>query len=880
VTRLIASVLAAVFRFFSGTVRNARTFHPDGRTFFGTVTPDASDPSLTRAGTMLEGRVLMRLGMGIVKTHAPAWIKSILPDAPSVAVRFSPAARAEDISVADRAEQELDVLFTAGGDRLWKLLLNLTLGCGRWFGLKQFDYFQNRYFTDVRYRVPDCGLDVWLRLTPAAFGKGADAARAADPQSREQGLTDAAAQGATFLIEAQPVGDSGASFVPFARIRFDRETDIDQETLRFLPLAGRGFHPYGIFTTLREKVYPASAHARPASRTERRLRDERGFFFRLFHRRHETGERAPRRFGFKQLVYGLCLLVVALLLVSLAYAAGRFLPNYSLTDPPVAADGKYSQADDEQRFKYGSTGGEANLGFPILMWQAAPLVCAEKLKTMMGKRIAADYVARVRNYQPRADGGPDESRKALSREGYKAFGLIYEKDKEDPRKERDIPVGASMRRNLGLDRVFVNCAFCHSSTVRVSAEAEPRLVLGMPANLLDIRAFEDFLFSCTSGPKFITANVVPEIENMSGRLSLLDRYLIYPLAIWIVRDRVQFLSNRLGFFRKQPPWGPGRVDTFSNAKGIFNWPWEKLPDWTQGKEPEPDQIGTVDFPSIWRQGARQKRSSDGCPMELHWDGNNDTVQERDLSAAFGTGALPTNIDHSNLERIEDWLLERSEPPKFTDFFPDAFDPELAKLGQKIYAQHCADCHGVDGKDFTGKYVGKVTPIDEIGTDRRRLDNYTEELAATQSMLYAGEKKSGRVPAAGSPDPLANCRPQPHGDAQEHTYRFKRFQKTAGYANSPLDGIWLRAPYLHNGSVPTLRDLLKPPDDRPTSYYRGNDEYDPRALGFKSDASARPDGRAYFHYKTKHPGNSAKGHRYGTELPENEKDALIEYLKTF
>ena len=256
------------------------------------------------------------------------------------------------------------MLFTAGGDRLWKLLLNLTLGCGRWFGLKQFDYFQNRYFADVRYRVPDCGLDVWLRLTPEAFGKGADAARAADPQSREQGLTDAAAQGATFLIEAQPVGDSGASFVPFARIRFDRETDIDQETLRFLPLAGRGFQPYGIFTTLREKVYPASAHARPASRTERRLRDERGFLFRLFHRRHETGERASRRFGFKQLVYGLCLLVVALLLVSLAYAAGRFLPNYSMTDPPDAPDGKYSQADDEQRFKYGSTGGEANLGFP------------------------------------------------------------------------------------------------------------------------------------------------------------------------------------------------------------------------------------------------------------------------------------------------------------------------------------------------------------------------------------------------------------------------------------------------------------------------------------------------------------------------------------
>ena len=155
--------------------------------------------------------------------------------------------------------------------------------------------------------------------------------------------------------------------------------------------------------------------------------------------------------------------------------------------------------------------------------------------------------------------------------------------------------------------------------------------------------------------------MIPEIENMNGKLSLLDRYVIYPLAIWIVRDRVQFLSSRLGFFAKQPDWGPGRVDTFSNAKGIFNWPWQKLPNWHTDRWVEDDQVGTVDFPSIWRQGERKTRA-DGCPMELHWDGNNDAVEERDLSAAFGTGALPPNIDHKNIGKIENWLVERSRPP--------------------------------------------------------------------------------------------------------------------------------------------------------------------------------------------------------------------------
>ena len=58
-------------------------------------------------------------------------------------------------------------------------------------------------------------------------------------------------------------------------------------------------------------------------------------------------------------------------------------------------------------------------------------------------------------------------------------------------------------------------------------------------------------------------------------------------------------------------------------------------------------------------------------------------------------------------------------------------------------------------------------------------------------------------------------------------RFSHFRKTFGYANSPLDGVWLRAPYLHNGSVPTLRDLLEPSDQRPKTFYRGYDVYDQR-----------------------------------------------------
>ena len=96
---------------------------------------------------------------------------------------------------------------------------------------------------------------------------------------------------------------------------------------------------------------------------------------------------------------------------------------------------------------------------------------------------------------------------------------------------------------------------------------------------------------------------------------------------------------------------------------------------------------------------------------------------------------------------------------------------------------------------------------------------------------------------------------------------------------PFDGIWLRAPYLHNGSVPTLRDLLNAPENRPPVFYRGNDVFDQTSVGFVSSV-AEVEGRRFFRFDTTLPGNSADGHRYGLSLSAADKNALIEYLKTF
>jgi hypothetical protein len=99
----------------------------------------------------------------------------------------------------------------------------------------------------------------------------------------------------------------------------------------------------------------------------------------------------------------------------------------------------------------------------------------------------------------------------------------------------------------------------------------------------------------------------------------------------------------------------------------------------------------------------------------------------------------------------------------------------------------------------------------------------------------------------------------------------------GYVAQFLDGIWLRAPYLHNGSVPTLSDLLAPPAQRPQVFWRGYDVYDPVRLGFVVQGPMAE--RAGTQLDTRLRGNGNQGHDFGTRLPARDKAVLLEYLKT-
>jgi hypothetical protein len=466
------------------------------------------------------------------------------------------------------------------------------------------------------------------------------------------------------------------------------------------------------------------------------------------------------------------------------------------TDRPLTFD------TIEEHFKYGSIGSEPGGSLlrpiggvlpPYWVFRALPDVCRDKLPG-----------------------------------GYATFGFVMEPG-------RDLPVGVSRRRRFGVDHVGLNCAVCHTSTVRDTPDAAPRVVLGMPAQQLDLQSFVEFVLDCTLDNR-LTADAVRGRLPRSGGPSLFERVLLRTGLVDRLKLQTLDLRNRMGplLAADLPRWGRGRVDTFNPYKAIqFNWNLAKLPS--------SELIGASDFPSLWNQKPREG-------MHLHWDGDNDSVDERNLSAALGAGVTPVTVDHQNLKRVRDWIWTMP-PPKY----PYPIDQAAAARGAPLYQQHCAECHGDhrfrDGI-VSGARIGKVERIDRIGTDRHRLDSYTFAFAVNQYGLYP-----------------------------ETDFRFSHFRKTDGYANHPLDGIWLRGPYLHNGSVPTLRALLDEPAQRPAAFYRGYDLFDRVNVGFVSDV-ASAHGQLFTRYDTSVPGNANSGHVYGTGLAAGDKQAIVEYLKTF
>jgi len=278
---------------------------------------------------------------------------------------------------------------------------------------------------------------------------------------------------------------------------------------------------------------------------------------------------------------------------------------------------------------------------------------------------------------------------------------------------------------------------------------------------------------------------------------------------------------------------------------------------------------------------------------------------------FIDGGYPSSIQADTLRGLEK-VTAKLHSPLWPEQFP-AVDEQLVKVGRGLYEQHCIQCHvDMDRTDPLRKIQVRMSTLAEIKTDPLMAENALghrgksgifkdrkqfyfagPELGEENRAIYIannlmiGVLKNNPLQAQlakrdakalGHPDVI---HPPKYVDGEiiEHGQEVSDHALLA-YKARPLNGVWSSPPYLHNGSVVDMYQLLLPAAERDSEFYLGAWDYDPKTLGYVNEAS-----EGSFLFDTSLPGNSNAGHEYGTgaygqsALTEDERWALVEYLKT-
>ncbi|BFM14687.1 di-heme-cytochrome C peroxidase [Maricurvus nonylphenolicus] len=309
-----------------------------------------------------------------------------------------------------------------------------------------------------------------------------------------------------------------------------------------------------------------------------------------------------------------------------------------------------------------------------------------------------------------------------------------------------------------------------------------------------------------------------------------------------------------------------------------------------------------------------------APLKLvDEDGNLLTGEE------FGQSA----VDIDGLHCAEG-LLRKLEPPKWPEEILGTIDTSKATHGKQLFAENCQRCHGphitdpyfwpvadqqdpnikgqigvnwkwdmdgeitrVEDKPFRKDERSKIWAVpwidsESIGTDPKLVDNFIDNRYDASKLVPGSEPVSAGQGLQLLLNELVPLMYERWGIPTEDIADFDglnvpfRIENIRAYKARPLHGVWATPPFLHNGSVPTIYDLLSPLRERPTNFYVGNREYNPSRLGYVTDKRS-----GSFHHDTAIDGNRNTGHlftdldmpgRIGRLLSEEEKFALLEYLK--
>ncbi len=503
------------------------------------------------------------------------------------------------------------------------------------------------------------------------------------------------------------------------------------------------------------------------------------------------------------------------------------------------------------------------------------------------------------------------------------YGYLPNDTKLNP---EGLPVGFVIDGDAKTGFLGMTCAACHTAQIEYQKDGATQQLRidGAPATA----NFQLFLTDLEAAAK--------ETIKDTNRLEQFARSVLgtSPSAA-----KVAALKTDFGAWVKQysafmdaslpasSPWGPGRLDAFGM---IFN----RVAARDLGIDANfKIADAPVSYPFLWNASRQDKTQWNGFVpngLFIHALGRN-TGEVFGVFADFRPSkrTLPrfdfsnNSVKFAGLQQLEEKIAVLKPPP-----WPFDLKQDLVDRGRVLYAQNCGSCH--DEKPLPdGTWL---TPVNAIGTDPRMFKNAdrssqsgllvgaltpnppgatlaetakTHDILATTVVgalineafpLTFRNRNSGVWQAIrkdlahllpesqNTPIVVLLLQPKVRANLKSHVEDRLRtlFVPPApdappAYESRVLHGIWATAPYLHNGSVPNLWELLLPPEQRKPSFMVGSKVFDPVNVGYVTDSSPFKDGKLVVGSGAE-PGNSNAGHDFGRNLNDDERWALIEYLK--
>lgn len=489
----------------------------------------------------------------------------------------------------------------------------------------------------------------------------------------------------------------------------------------------------------------------------------------------------------------------------------------------------------------------------------------------------------------------------------------------DTYRNNGVPVGFTTAGTGQNQQLGMTCAACHTRQIKVGnfeyrLDGGPAIVdfQGLLTDMVD--AVGAVLNDSTAFDQFAKA-VLGGTPTQSQKNALRTK-----VAIWYEREDT--LRDRA--YGTPDIWGLGRLDAVAM---IFN----RLTGLDLGPPPTyliPDNIKPADapvrYPFLWNAGKQDRTQWPG----FSGNGTAVTALARNTGEVIGVFATfhpispsrwPGNVNFVDnnsanfpgLRELER-LINKIGAPKWPKEFP--IISSIVPRGNEVYQQQCAGCHGIKpGKPGFPNIPTWATPLQDVGTDSREYDilgwtvdpgilinmgsalfpkfkvtNPSKAFDLLEYSVIGSMVESGAIIPALAEDLLASIGSRAGATAKkaqdelENSFAVQSTKEEGKflYESRVMEGIWGAAPYLHNGSVPTMSDLLKPADERPVTFAVGP-VFDPINIGLADEQPG-----SYTRTTTgcatpaeRNSGNSRCGHEFGTTLPLEDKRALLEYIKT-